>query len=186
MSLFKEFKEFAMKGNAIDLAVGVVIGGAFQSIVNSLVNDIIMPLTAIFTGKIDYSSWKIILADGAIEIGIGSFLNAIINFLIIAFSIFLALKYINKINKKLEELNKEAINNFNKTNKKGKKIKRLMEEEKEEPKTKVCPYCLSEIPYKATRCAHCTAELPKEEKKKIKLDIEVKEEKQAEGVQSDG
>ena len=102
MSIIKEFKEFAMKGNAFDLAIGVVIGGAFQKIVNSLVNDIIMPLTAIFTGNIDYSDWKIVIANGAAEIGIGSFVNAIINFFVIAISIFLALKYINKINKKLD------------------------------------------------------------------------------------
>ena len=68
MSIIKEFKEFAMKGNAFDLAIGVVIGGAFQKIVNSLVNDIIMPLTAIFTGNIDYSDWKIVIANGAAEI----------------------------------------------------------------------------------------------------------------------
>ena len=68
MSILKEFKEFAMKGNAMDLAVGVVIGGAFQGIVNSLVNDIIMPFTALFTGNIDYSEWKIVIANGAAEI----------------------------------------------------------------------------------------------------------------------
>ena len=91
MAFFKEFKEFAMKGNVIDLAVGVVIGGAFQGIVNSLVKDIIMPLTAIFTGNVDYSTWVISLAGGNVQIGIGSFLNAVINFLIIALSIFIAL-----------------------------------------------------------------------------------------------
>ena len=164
MSIIKEFKEFAMKGNAIDLAVGVVIGGAFQGIVNSLVNDIIMPFTAIFTGNIDYSEWKIVVAGGVAQIGIGSFINALINFFVIAFSIFLALKYVNKLNKKLEELNKEAMNTIKKKTKisgKSKKGKVEIKEEKEiEPTTKQCPYCLSDVPYKATKCCHCTSELP--------------------------
>ncbi len=162
MSFFKEFKEFALKGNAIDLAVGVVIGGAFQAIVNSLVNDIIMPFTAIFTGNIDYSQWKIIVAGGAAEIGIGSFINALINFFIIALSIFFAIKYV----KKLEHFNLEAVEKIAEKAKKGKKGKeKVVEEVKEEivvePTVKICPYCLSEIPYKATRCAHCTSELEK-------------------------
>lgn len=164
MSIIKEFKEFAMKGNAIDLAVGVVIGGAFQKIVNSLVNDIIMPFTAIFTGNIDYSQWKIVVGNGVAEIGIGSFINALINFFIIAFSIFLALKYINKINKKFEELNKEAMNTIKKKTRKGKKQK---EEIKVEPKVKTCPYCLSEIPYKAVKCSHCTSEVIEVIKEKV-------------------
>lgn len=164
MSIIKEFKEFAMKGNAIDLAVGVVIGGAFQKIVNSLVNDIIMPFTAIFTGNIDYSQWKIVILNGVAEIGIGSFINALINFFIIAFSIFLALKYVNKINKKLEELNKEAISTIKKKTKRGQKEEKakVVEEQIKEPTVQICPYCLSEIPYKATRCAHCTSEIIRE------------------------
>lgn len=159
MSIIKEFKEFAMKGNAMDLAVGVVIGGAFQKIVNSLVNDIIMPFTAIFTGNIDYSEWKIVILGGTAEIGIGSFINAVINFLVIAFSIFLALKYINKINKKFEELNKEAMKTIKKKTKKKNKKEEFIEEVKEEPTLKTCPYCLSEIPYKASKCSHCTSDL---------------------------
>ncbi len=155
MSIIKEFKEFAMKGNAFDLAVGVVIGGAFQKIVNSLVNDIIMPLTAIFTGNIDYSEWKIVIGEGIAEIGIGSFVNALINFFVIAFSIFLALKYINKINKKLEKLNKEAMQTIKRKSKKSKKEE--VNEKPKEPSTKICPYCLSEIPYKAVKCSHCTS-----------------------------
>lgn len=126
MSFFKEFKEFALKGNAIDLAVGVVIGGAFQAIVNSLVNDIIMPFTALFTGNIDYSQWKIVIAGGAAEIGIGSFLNALINFFIIALSIFFAIKYV----KKLEHFNLEAVEKIAQKAKKGKKGK-VKEEVKE-------------------------------------------------------
>lgn len=163
--MFKEFKEFAMKGNAIDLAVGVVIGGAFQGIVNSLVKDIIMPLTALLTGNIDYSEWKIVIAGGVAEIGIGSFINALINFFVIAFSIFLAMKYVNKINKKLEELNKETMKTLKKKaekeNKKHKffKHKEKKKEPEPEPKTKTCPYCLSEIPYKATKCMYCTSNL---------------------------
>ena len=165
MSFFKEFKEFALKGNAIDLAVGVVIGGAFQAIVNSLVNDIIMPFTAIFTGNIDYSQWKIVIAGGAAEIGIGSFINALINFFIIALSIFFAIKYV----KKLEHFNLEAVEKIAQKAKKGKKGKvkeevkevEVVEEAAVEPTVKTCPYCLSEIPYKATKCAHCTSELTK-------------------------
>ncbi len=158
MSLLKEFKEFAMKGNVIDLAVGVVIGGAFQKIVNSLVNDIIMPFTALFTGNIDYSDWKIVI--GVAEIGIGSFINALINFLIIAFSIFIALKYVNKLNKKLEELNKEAKVKFNR--RKG--DPKCEDEIITEPAVKTCKYCLSEIPYRATKCAHCGSELTETQK----------------------
>lgn len=177
MSLMKEFKEFAMKGNAIDLAVGVVIGGAFQGIVNSLVNDIIMPFTAIFTGNIDYSQWKIIVGNGIAEIGIGSFVNALINFFIIAFSIFLALKYVNKLNKKLEELNKGAINSIKRKNKGSKKNEKERIKENIEKTTKLCPYCLSEIPYKAVRCSHCTSELIEEIEEKEELKAEEEKEK---------
>lgn len=174
MSIIKEFKEFAMKGNAIDLAVGVVIGGAFQKIVNSLVNDIIMPFTAIFTGNIDYSQWKIVIAGGVAEIGIGSFVNAVINFLVIAFSIFLALKYINKINKKFEELNKEAMKTIKKKTKKKNKKEEIIEEMKVEPTTKTCPYCLSEIPYKATKCSHCTSDLTQDNNTTKEAEIDEK------------
>lgn len=175
MSIIKEFKEFAMKGNAMDLAVGVVIGGAFQKIVNSLVNDIIMPFTAIFTGNIDYSEWKIVIGNGTAEIGIGSFVNALINFFVIAFSIFLAVKYVNKINKKLEQLNKEAMKKIKKnTKKQGRELK-------EEPTVKICPYCLSEIPYKAVRCSHCTSELLEKEKEtQEEVSEEIEEKKEVE------
>lgn len=175
MSLIKEFKEFAMKGNAMDLAVGVVIGGAFQKIVNSLVNDIIMPFTAIFTGNIDYSEWKIVIGNGIAEIGIGSFVNALINFFVIAFSIFLAIKYVNKINKKLEQINKGTIGKLRKKSKKKEE-----KVEKIEPTVKTCPYCLSEIPYKAVRCSHCTSELV--EVKKEQEETEKEEQKEAEEI----
>ena len=99
--MFKEFKEFALKGNIVDLAIGIIIGGAFQSIVNSLVKDIIMPLINIFTGSMDFSS--LVLKIGNSSIKYGSFITAVVNFLIIAFSLFLFVKYINKVNKKLEE-----------------------------------------------------------------------------------
>ena len=116
MSLLSEFKEFAVKGNAIELAVGVVIGGAFQAIVTSLVNDIIMPFASLLTGKVDYKDW--IIQIGVAKIQIGSFITAIINFLIIAFTIFLVLKYMNKLNKKLDELNRAATEKINKKSKK--------------------------------------------------------------------
>ena len=96
--MWKEFKQFALKGNIMDLAVGVIIGGAFQSIVNSLVKDIIMPVISIFTGKVDYSGLSITIGQSSIKYG--SFLTSIINFLIIAISIFLLVRYINKLNKK--------------------------------------------------------------------------------------
>lgn len=165
MSLFKEFKQFAMRGNIVDLAVGVVIGGAFQSIVTSLVNDIIMPFTSVFTGRANYKDWVIDIFGGAAKIQIGSFITAIINFLIVAFTIFLVLKYINKLNKKIDDLNKEVTETLNKNPimKFTKKIeKKDVEEKKEDPKTKICPYCLSEIPYKATKCCYCTSDLTEE------------------------
>ena len=97
--MLKEFKEFAMKGNVIDLAVGVVIGAAFQKIIDSLVNDIIMPLIAALLGQVDFSNLSFMIKDTPIKYG--SFITEVINFLIIAFSIFLAVKYVNKLNEKL-------------------------------------------------------------------------------------
>lgn len=145
--MWKEFKEFAMKGNVIDMAVGVVVGGAFGKIVTSLVNDIIMPLVGSLIGKVDFSNLYINLsgkhfnslqeaqAAGAATINYGIFLNNLINFFIIAFSIFIVLKQINKI--------------------KDFAIK------KEETEVKVteknCPYCFTKIDIKATRCPHCTS-----------------------------
>lgn len=143
--MWKEFKEFAVKGNAVDLAVGVVIGGAFGKIVSSLVNDIIMPLVGRLLGKVDFSNFFINLsggsyktladakAAGAATINYGLFINNIIDFLIIAFSIFIVIKQINRFTKK-----------------------------KEEPapaKTKKCKYCCTEIAIEATRCPHCTSVL---------------------------
>lgn len=158
--MLKEFKKFATRGNIMDLAVGVVIGGAFQSIINSLVSDIIMPAVSIFTGKVDFSDMMFTVGDTSIKYG--NFITAIVNFLIIAFSIFLAITYLNKFNKKMEAISLGQVEKINK--KLGKETKK---EEVIEPTVKICPYCYTEIPYKATRCPHCTSELEK-------VEIEVK------------
>lgn len=153
--MLKEFKEFALKGNIIDMAIGVVIGGAFQKIVNSLVNDIIMPAISVLTGKVDFSDMVFTVGNASIKYG--NFITAIVDFLIIAFSIFLVVKYLNKLNK-LKELGDLAAS---KLDKKGKfaKHKEQNQEEPKEPETKICPYCLTEIKYHATRCPNCTSEL---------------------------
>ena len=117
--MLKEFKKFATRGNIMDLAVGVVIGGAFQSIINSLVSDIIMPAVSIFTGKIDFSD--MMFTVGGASIKYGNFITAIVNFLIIAFSIFLAITYLNKINKKMEAISLGQAEKINKKLGKAKK-----------------------------------------------------------------
>lgn len=150
--MLKEFKAFATKGNIMDLAVGVVIGGAFQSIINSLVNDIIMPAISILTGKVDFSDMMFTVGDASIKYG--NFITAIVNFLIIAFSIFLAITYMNKFTKKMEAISLGQVEKLNKKLGKSKK-----EEPAPEPTVKICPFCYSEIPYKATKCAHCTSDL---------------------------
>lgn len=178
--MWKEFKEFATKGNVIDLAIGVIIGGGFQKIVNSLVNDIIMPFVSIFTGKIDYNDMMITIGNSSIKYG--SFITNVINFLIIAFSVFLMVRYINKLNKTLEEKAKGMANDINKKlEKQPKFFKNRKKKKKEEPvpvpTTKVCPYCLSEINIKASRCPHCTSILEDETKEEIvgeQLEIEEK------------
>ena len=150
--MLKEFKKFAMKGNVMDMAIGVIIGGAFQKIVTSLVNDIIMPAIAVFTGKVDFSDLVFTIGNSSIKYG--SFITTIVDFLIIAFSIFIAIRVITKLNDRTKEnMEKMAKNNKFLKNKKKK------EEPKPEPTTKVCPYCLSEINIKASRCPHCTSEL---------------------------
>lgn len=135
----KEFKEFITKGNVLDLAIGVIIGGAFTAIVTSLVNDIITPLLGIITGGIDFSDLKIQLGEES-YLMYGSFISAVINFLIIAFIIFLFIKAINKFKKKKEEAPAA-------------------------PK-RICPFCKCEVADDATRCPHCTSELPEEEEEK--------------------
>ena len=154
--MLKEFKDFATRGNIMDLAVGVVIGGAFQSIINSLVNDIIMPTISILTGKVDFSD--IVFTVGEASIKYGNFITAIVNFLIIAFSIFLAITYMGKFTKKMEAI---SLGQVEKINKKLGKTKK--EEPTPEPTVKICPFCYSEIPYKATKCAHCTSDVPVKE-----------------------
>lgn len=153
--MLKEFKEFALKGNIIDMAIGVIIGGAFQKIVSSLVNDIIMPALAIFTGKVDFSDLVITVGNSSIKYG--SFITTIVDFLIIAFSIFIAIRTINKLNDKAKE-NLDKVSHKNKIFKKNK-----AKDTVEEPTTKICPFCFSEINIKATRCPHCTSDLTAED-----------------------
>lgn len=163
--MLKEFKEFALKGNIIDLAIGVIIGGAFQSIVNSLVNDIIMPIINSLTGKVDFSDLMFTIGNSSVKYG--AFISAVVNFLIVAFTLFLVIKYINKLNRKIEEAKKQEM--MSKLSIKKKLLKKDSGDKNkettniEEPSTKLCPYCLTEIPYHATRCGHCTSKL-KEEK----------------------
>ncbi len=133
-AFMKEFKEFIARGNVMDMAVGIIIGGAFTAIVTSLVEDIINPILGIF-GGMDFSEFVIPLT-GSATLNIGSFISAIINFLIIALILFNIIKGMNKLS---------SI---------GKK-----EEEPAAPTTKVCPFCKSEISIEATRCPHCTSQL---------------------------
>ena len=133
-NFMKEFKEFISRGNVMDMAVGIIIGGAFTAIVNSLVADIINPLLGCFV-SMDFSAWKIPLV-GEASLGIGNFINAIVSFLIMAFILFSIIKAMNKA---------ASI---------GKK-----EEAPAAPTTKMCPYCKSEIAIEATRCPHCTSQL---------------------------
>ena len=130
---FEEFKAFAMRGNVLDMAVGVVIGGAFTAIVTALVEDIINPLIGLFF-KADFS--EVVIGLGGSSIKIGEFVNSIINFLIVAFVLFVVIKFVNSLHKKPAEPEAPA-----------------------EPTTKVCPYCQSEISIKAVRCPHCTSKL---------------------------
>lgn len=143
----KEFKDFAVQGNVVDMAVGVIIGGAFGKIVTSLVNDVIMPLIGVLTDGIDFSNLFLTLdggcyatlaeaeAAGAAVLKYGSFLSQVLDFLIVSLVIFIFVKKIMTLGRKKAAPAPEA------------------------PKTKVCPYCKSEIPADATRCAHCTSEL---------------------------
>lgn len=143
--MLKEFKEFAMRGNVLDMAVGIVIGAAFGRIVSSLVNDVIMPPVGLLLGKADFSSLFFNLSGasyatlaeakkaGAPVIPYGAFLNTILDFVIVAFVIFLLIRQVNRFKRQPEAA---------------------------PATTKECPYCLSVIPLKATRCGHCTAQLP--------------------------
>lgn len=139
-----EFKKFALKGNMIDLAVGVIIGGAFNGLVTSLVNDIIMPVLSLFTGKMDFENWFVALDGktyatieaakeaGAATLNYGNFISGIINFIIMAFVVFMLVRAINKMKK---------------------------DEPAPAPTTKKCPFCKTDIPLEATKCPHCTSAL---------------------------
>lgn len=165
--MLKEFKEFATRGNIFDMAIGIIIGGAFQKIVTSLVNDIVMPTISIITGKVDFSTLEFTIGD--ISIKYGNFITSIIDFLIIDFSIFIAIRSANKINKKLADTAKGNFEKISKKNKEkleelSKKSKLFKKKEKEEepapePTTKTCPFCYTEINFKATRCPNCTSDL---------------------------
>ena len=164
--MLKEFKEFATRGNIMDLAVGVVLGGAFQKIINSLVEDVIMPCISMLTGKVDFSDMVITIGNTSIRYG--NFITAIVNFLIIAFSIFLVVKYINKLNRKMENIKLGKLDDIvSKVSWKDKKEKKK-QEIIPEPTEKICPYCFTEINIKATRCPHCTSLLEENSEDKPK------------------
>jgi large conductance mechanosensitive channel len=148
--MLKDFKEFAMRGNVVDMAVGIVIGAAFGTVIKSLVADVIMPPIGLLLGNVDFSNLFITLkagkvagpyvslaaaqAAGAVTLNFGLFINTIVSFVIVAFAVFLLVRGINQ-------------------------LRREQEAPPAVPTTKECPYCLSEIPLKASRCPHCTAEL---------------------------
>lgn len=148
--MFKEFKEFAVKGNVVDMAVGIIIGGAFGTIVKSLVSDILMPPIGLLLGGVDFSELFLVLKlgegggtlssiaeakeAGAVTINYGLFINSVISFLIVAFAMFIIVKQINR-------------------------LKREEEAPPAEPTTKVCPHCFTEISIKANRCPNCTSQI---------------------------
>lgn len=140
-TFFSDFKKFLLEGNALSMAVGVIIGTALKDVVTSLVENIFNPIIGIFTGHVDFSKLAINLGD-ELTIKYGAFITALINFVILAFVVFIVIRSINKLNEKLKALPL---------------IKK--EEVIEEPTTKVCPYCQSEISIKATKCPHCTSDL---------------------------
>jgi len=149
--MLKEFKEFAMRGNVVDMAVGIIIGGAFGTIVKSLVSDVIMPPIGLLLGGVDFANMFIVLQEGAtsgpyaalvdakdagaVVISYGVFINAIISFLIVAFAVFLLIRSINKMKREEQEAPPA------------------------EPTTKDCPKCFTAIPIKATRCPNCTSDV---------------------------
>ena len=151
--MLKDFKEFIMLGNVIDMAVGIIIGVAFGTIVNSLVKDIIMPPISLALGRVDFSNLFVLLksgkevpppyytiseaqAAGAVTLNYGAFINYVFTFLIVAFAVFLLIRQINNMRRRMEAPKVAAA-----------------------PTTKDCPYCVSKIPLKATRCPNCTSEL---------------------------
>lgn len=134
----QEFKEFALRGNVMDMAVGMIVGAAFTAIVTSLVDDIMSPLIGLLA-KNDFSD--LVATVAGVEIRYGAFIMAVINFIIVAFVLFMVIKAMNKAS----QLGRKNV-----------------EEAEEEPTTKTCPYCMSEIDIKAVRCPHCTSELEEE------------------------
>ena len=150
MAIMEEFKKFAMRGNVVDMAVGIIIGGAFGTIVKSLVDDVIMPPIGLLLGGVDFADLFFTLKDGAtagpyatvlaakeagaVTLNAGLFINSMISFLIVAFAVFLLIKGMNSLQKKEEEAPAD-------------------------PTEKDCPHCFTAIPIKATRCPHCTSEL---------------------------
>jgi large conductance mechanosensitive channel len=137
MGMLKEFKEFAMKGNVMDMAVGIIIGAAFGKIVSSLVSDVVMPPIGLLLGNVDFSSLSYTLKEAtdsspAVDIKYGLFINTILDFVIVALAIFLVIKQLNRLKKPAPAA---AVT------------------------TKDCPYCQMSVPLKATRCGHCTSEL---------------------------
>lgn len=133
-SFFNEFKKFAMRGNVMDMAVGIIIGAAFGKIVDSMVKDIMMPPIGLLLGKVDFSDLKWKIADD-VSINYGVFLNNVISFIIVAFAVFVLIKAVNKLQEK------------------------MIKEEEAAPTTKKCPYCCEEIPLAAVKCPHCTSDL---------------------------
>jgi large conductance mechanosensitive channel len=131
--MFKEFKEFAMRGSVVDMAVGIIIGAAFGAIVTSLVADVLMPPIGLVLGQVDFSSLVIRLSD-TVTINYGKFINAVISFLIVAFALFLLIRGVNRMKKKAEAAPPAAT-------------------------TKDCPFCATAVPLKAVRCPHCTSEI---------------------------
>lgn len=161
-NFLNEFKKFAMRGNVIDMAVGIIIGAAFGKIVDSMVKDVIMPPIGLLLGKVDFTNLFIVLKDGAtpppyisldaaqkagaVTMNIGVFVNALISFMIVAFAVFILIKAINELQAKMQK--QEAA-----------------EEAKKEPTTKNCPCCFSEIDIRALKCPQCTADLPMADRK---------------------
>lgn len=143
-NMLKEFKTFALKGNVLDMAVGIIIGANFSKIVDSLVKDVLMPPLGMLLGKVDFSDLKIPLGteEGAATINYGLFLNTVISFIIVAFAVFLLIKGINTVRAKMERAEAKAAATV-------------------APTEKECPYCCSKIPLNAKRCPHCTSELKK-------------------------
>ena len=153
--MLKEFRQFIMRGNVVDMAVGIIIGVAFGAVVTSLVSDVIMPPIGLLVGNVDFTNLFAVLKNGspvgpyasladaktagAVTINYGVFLIAVISFIIIAFAVFMIVRYVNRLRNQMDRQKEESA--------------------KAEPTTKECPYCLSSIPLKASRCPQCTSQL---------------------------